>query len=414
MKILCIYFVLQLCVFTASQKTSLDSPVNLYIFRNVRNWLLQNFGEKEDPRRVTARSYQKIQDEVPVNVPFPCNVTGGRSPEVPDSIHRLRPGDIDVVAAMGDSLTAGNGIFATTLLELVIENRGAVGCIGGQGNWRTLLTLPNILKEFNPNLIGYALGDALTSHPASQLNVAEIGAMSKDMPFMAKYLVNRMKNDSRIDIKKHWKLISISIGSNDFCAEMCVVPSPWSIVENHKNDIVNALRILKENLPRTFVSLNLPPHLEALVNTRKGRHSLKCYILTNIECPCLFSLQYRKRRLEYYDVMRRWQEMEEEIATYTEFQTDDFTVVAQPTLKRVTIPLAEDGFSDTSYLSSDCFHVSQKANARFANGVWNNFLEPIGNKTEYWLEPYKKFLCPTPERPFLVTSGNSAKMDTHS
>ncbi|CAK9804109.1 Phospholipase B1, membrane-associated [Anthophora plagiata] len=414
MKTLCIYFFLQLCVLTASQKTSLDSPVNLYIFRGLRNWLLQNFGENDDPRRLTARNYQKIQDEVPANVPFPCNVTGGRSPEVPDSIHRLRPGDIDVIAGMGDSLTAGNGIFATTLLQLVIENRGAVGCIGGQGTWRTILTLPNILKEFNPNLIGYALGDALTAHPASQLDVAEIGAMSKDMPFMAKYLVNRIKNDSRIDIKKHWKLISISIGSNDFCAEMCIVPSPWSIIENHKNDIVNTLRILKENLPRTFVSLNLPPHLEALVNTRKGRHYLTCYVSTNIECPCLFSLQYRKHRSEYYDIMRSWQQIEEEIAAYEEFQTDDFTVVAQPTLKRATIPLAEDGFADMSYLAPDCFHVSQKTNALFANGVWNNLLEPIGNKTEYWLEPYTRFLCPTAERPFLVTPKNSEKMDTHS
>ena len=47
---------------------------------------------------------------------------------------------------MGDSLTAGAGIFATNLLELPIENRGASASIGGQGTWRTYLTLPNIFK----------------------------------------------------------------------------------------------------------------------------------------------------------------------------------------------------------------------------------------------------------------------------
>ena len=71
---------------------------------------------------------------------------GGRSPEVPESVHRLRPGDIDVIAAMGDSLTAGAGLYATNLLEVFIENRGASAFIGGQGTWRTHLTLPNILK----------------------------------------------------------------------------------------------------------------------------------------------------------------------------------------------------------------------------------------------------------------------------
>ena len=47
---------------------------------------------------------------------------------------------------MGDSLTAGNGIFATNLLELIIENRGASFSIGGEKSWRTYLTLPNIFK----------------------------------------------------------------------------------------------------------------------------------------------------------------------------------------------------------------------------------------------------------------------------
>ena len=73
-------------------------------------------------------------------------LSGGRSPKLPESVHRLRPGDIDVIAAMGDSLTAGVGLFATNILDVLVENRGASAFIGGQGNWRTHLTLPNILK----------------------------------------------------------------------------------------------------------------------------------------------------------------------------------------------------------------------------------------------------------------------------
>lgn len=74
----------------------------------------------------------------------------------------VRPGDIDIVAGMGDSLTAANGAMSTNLLHVTTENRGISWSIGGQENWRTFLTLPNILKEFNPNLYGYALSDGLS------------------------------------------------------------------------------------------------------------------------------------------------------------------------------------------------------------------------------------------------------------
>lgn len=56
-----------------------------------------------------------------------------RSSERPKSVHQLRPGDIDVVAAMGDSLTVGQGLRATDLLHVFIENRGLSG-FGGKAH----------------------------------------------------------------------------------------------------------------------------------------------------------------------------------------------------------------------------------------------------------------------------------------
>nr|XP_012148652.1 PREDICTED: phospholipase B1, membrane-associated-like isoform X2 [Megachile rotundata] len=211
--------VVLLCVFVAAQKTELDSPENLYMFRSFRKWVFNNFGG-DQLHRPTRHYLQQLQKQLSPDIPFPCNVTGGRSLKIPDSVHRLRPGDIDVIAAMGDSVTAGTGVFAQKMMQLLIENRGVVGSIGGQENWRTFLTLPNILKEYNPNLVGYSCGDSLIYHQDSHFNVAETGAMAKDMPFMAKYLVDRMKQDSRVKIKEHWKLISILIGHNDLCTEM--------------------------------------------------------------------------------------------------------------------------------------------------------------------------------------------------
>lgn len=70
-------------------------------------------------------------------------------------------GDIDIVAAIGDSLTSATAANSEALWEVLVENRGLSWCIGGQGNFRTHLTLPNILKEFNPKLFGLVMNWAV-------------------------------------------------------------------------------------------------------------------------------------------------------------------------------------------------------------------------------------------------------------
>lgn len=185
-----------------------------------------------------------------------------------------------------------------------------------------------LLQEFNPALMGYAKTDSLTIQSESRLNVAEIGAMSKDMPYMAKILLKRIKNDPKIDVKKHWKVnvwqyheqlwiivssnmiafqyITFMIGPNDFCSDICWMKSPWIALKNHKRDLIETLRILRDNLPRTFVGLIPPPHLQTLVElNHTERTSFFCDIMTNLECSCLFGLKFRHFRQEYYDVMRK-------------------------------------------------------------------------------------------------------------
>ena len=60
------------------------------------------------------------------------------------SVHKLRPADIEVVGAMGDSLTAANGALATNLTEVRNEYRGVSWSIGGQNtDIKQLVTLPS-------------------------------------------------------------------------------------------------------------------------------------------------------------------------------------------------------------------------------------------------------------------------------
>lgn len=120
----------------------------------------------------------KLQRQFPNDTKFFCDVNGpgARSKTIPKTVHMLRPGDIDIVGAIGDSLTAGNGAFALNELQVLLEGRGASWAIGGQRTWRNFLTLPNILKEFNPKLYGYSVTDQGNSfQKTSRFNVAEPG-----------------------------------------------------------------------------------------------------------------------------------------------------------------------------------------------------------------------------------------------
>lgn len=86
------------------------------------------------------------------------------------------------------------------------------------------------------------------------MNLAEIGASSADMPYMAKMLVHRIKQDKRINLKKSWKMVTINIGGNDICSFICTMDEPQSLPRKHKQRMIKTLRYLRDNLPR-FVFL---------------------------------------------------------------------------------------------------------------------------------------------------------------
>lgn len=89
--------------------------------------------------------------------------------------------------------------------------------------------------------------------------MAEIGAMSRDIPYEAKILIKRMRSDPNVNLSEHWKMITILIGPNDFCLDFCYLPIPELSPENHRRELIATLRILRDNLPRTIINLVTPP-----------------------------------------------------------------------------------------------------------------------------------------------------------
>lgn len=125
---------------------------------------------------------------------------------------------------------------------------------GGQGTWREFLTVPNILKEFNPNITGYSTGTGEFLSWNSQMNVAYPVAADADALHQAKILVRKMKQDPKINYNEDWKMVTVFFGANDICSGQCFGPAQASPAM-HARKLMQALDYLQENMPRTFVNL---------------------------------------------------------------------------------------------------------------------------------------------------------------
>lgn len=131
---------------------------------------------KESKKFQIFLKFQKTQQIFTDEFFCDTNGSGQRSTSVPTSVHKLTPGDIDVIGALGDSLTAANGALAVNSLQTLLENRGISWSIGGRDNWRKFITLPNLIKVYNPNLYGYSEAmHAVGFQRESKFNVAEPG-----------------------------------------------------------------------------------------------------------------------------------------------------------------------------------------------------------------------------------------------
>lgn len=134
---------------------------------------------------------------------------------------------------------------------------------------------------------------------------------------------------------------------------------------------------------------------------------LECESTHHFECPCVFGLKHAANTPHYFDLMEQWQQVDQNVADMDEFHRNDFTVINQPFLRNVEFPRKQNGNNDFSYMSLDCFHLSQKGYALASNALWNNMFEPIGHKSTNWKKEFTDFKCPTEERPFIATRQNS-------
>jgi len=334
---------------------------------------------------------------------FSCKIE--KSAKVPATVHELRPADIKVVAGMGDSLTAALAGQAKTPIGILYEYRGVSWSMGGAKELEQHVTLPNILKKYNPNLVGYLTrGDtAYLNEDGVGLNCAVSGQEANHIPAQARKLVERMQQERQIDMQNDWKVLTLLIGGNDLC-RWCSDPEKHSPA-NYIKDVKKGLDIIYENIPRVFVNLVSVLNVSKVINFNKG---LACSALHIYECECGAYPKGDQEEilLKYIDEYRN---LTAELVNSGRYdQRDDFTVVLQPFLHEFDTPIKPNGKRDFTFLAPDCFHFSAKGHSTVATGLWNNMLQPVGEKRTN-VDVKEPFRCPTEEHPYFFTKKNSIK-----
>uniref|UniRef100_A0A669PIV8 Phospholipase B1, membrane-associated n=1 Tax=Phasianus colchicus TaxID=9054 RepID=A0A669PIV8_PHACC len=227
----------------------------------------------------------------------------------------------------------------------------------------------DILREFNPSLIGYSTGTGTQTTENAALNQAVAGAQAEDVPAQVRRLVDRMMNDSRINMQSDWKLITLFIGGNDLC-KFCEDPIRFS-PENYTYNIQVALDMLHKEVPRAFVNLVTILSITSLRELYAEKNVYCPRILMRMLCPCV--LNYDDNSSEYKQLVyfnKRYQERTRELVESGRYDTrEDFTVVVQPFLTHISMPKTQEGFPDNSYFAPDCFHFSQKSHSQAALSI---------------------------------------------
>jgi len=317
----------------------------------------------------------------------------------PTSVHALKPQDIQVIGAIGDSLTAANGAKAKTVIGLLDECRGVSWAIGCEASLASSVTFATILKYFNPSLVGCSTGTGKQNATVANLNLADPGDTSFDMIGQARLLVSRLRS-TVADADNKWKLINFFIGGNDLC-DAC--KNAQQTPENFVKNIRETLDYLQANLPRTLVNLVYTldvSGIEILTGTT-------CRNMQNSFCDCGLSAPYRPTLKALVDAYQKDSKALIDSGRYD--NSDLFTVVAHTFMTKMTPPLTSGGAADYSYFAPDCFHFSVKGHEAAATELWNSMLTPNQRRNDKWTLG-QAIKCPTPLEPHIYTNRNSKSL----
>eukprot|EP01010_Urceolus_cornutus_P003990 NODE_595_length_1513_cov_219.877732_g444_i0.p1 GENE.NODE_595_length_1513_cov_219.877732_g444_i0~~NODE_595_length_1513_cov_219.877732_g444_i0.p1 ORF type:complete len:441 (+),score=108.56 NODE_595_length_1513_cov_219.877732_g444_i0:54-1325(+) len=341
-----------------------------------------------------------------------------RSSTPPTSAHNLKPGDIDLVGVLGDSLSAAFGAKSTNLFFITSwkEYRGISFTGGGDGDVGSVITLPNVLKRANPALKGFSTGTTILDKgpedvSATKLNQARSGGVADDLPPKTLFgfrgeVANWTTVGNQLyganNFKNQWKLLTIMIGDNNLCwtcgCSKC--NKTRHLADAFEAELTETLDYIKANAPKTFVSI-VAPIDPSRVNVLKSGACGSLILPSFCECGVGSTSQraaVSKATQEYEARLYKLQAMDK-------YNDANMATVVQPFLQDTFPPEKSNGSPDRSYFAPDCFHFSPKAHAAAATALWDDMISPVDEKPTKWFlgEPLE---CPTSPNQLLCTTKN--------
>jgi phospholipase B1 len=313
-------------------------------------------------------------------------------PHTPTSIHDLHPNNINVVMALGDSITAGFGLGGRE--GLFEEFRGQSWSIGGDPG---AITLFNFFKHFNPNVVGASLGTHFAELPYTDywpndhLNAAQSNAGVDNLLYQIDYLHQQLSSNPKVDMKNDWKILTLLIGANDACP-LCWEPFPPTVqqaADSYEMYLSAAIKEVYKKIPRVFFNILPMFNVSQVYNiTLNTTYCRDLHDLLPFECTCAFDTTdanriYLDSILQAYDAR-----IYKLVAEWKARNLTDFAVQVQPWSQYLVIP-------NLSYLSTlDCFHPSLLAEQRMSIATWNSLIIPDNKKPRHF-KPNDPLICPT-------------------
>jgi phospholipase B1 len=314
-------------------------------------------------------------------------------PHTPKDIHDLQPNDINVVMAIGDSITAAFGVMGRE--GWLDEFRGQSAPIGGDPD---AITAAAFLRWFNPNVQGLAVGYHFLETPGDAwypdidvLDGAQSGATAEQLIPQVRYIASQAVQNPQIDYLNDWKVLSMLVGANDVCGLCSDDPRPsvHHAGKQYEKHIKRVFQEIYDTIPRVFVNVVPMFNMSHLYNLTKNSSYCSDLHWAFLECDCLYS-EDPADRVYLDEVLAQYREVTFKAVDdwYAEKgNLTDFALVIQPFSVGLILP-------DITYLSDlDCFHPSLLAHQKVAIAGWNNMITPAAKKKRYF-EPSDPILCP--------------------
>ncbi|XP_063079930.1 phospholipase B1, membrane-associated-like [Engraulis encrasicolus] len=337
------------------------------------------------------------------------------SDSVPTSVERVKAADIKVIAALGDSITSGVAINASSIAEVFVEYRYLSWSIGGLGTFQNAVTLGNIVKLFNPDLLGPSPAITIVGQPSTLqqtgFNLAVSGANALNLTGQTRNMIDTFKSYSGLNFTDDWKLVTVFIGLNDIC-DYCKDKTLFS-ADNFISHINESLQIMMDEVPRLIVNVVQLLTIEPL---RQVKEPTAACQLQSVFCSCLVLPEDNSTELtELVELNSQFQTKLEELIQSGRFFKDDFAVVLQPYLANTELPKFPNGTVDFSYFAPDCFHFAAKAHEELAKGLWNNMFQPEGEKAMLTnLTDPVTLICPPQDHPYIYTRPKALSAGTQT